>query len=238
MTMQQQDTSSGNVGAPGAAGQDQGAAAGTPAPGAADGNKDGAQGAAPADASAGAAQGEAAGAKPAEAKPAEGDKPTDAKEGDKPAGPPDAYQFKAPEGLAYTEATTKAFADVAKEAGLSQEAAQTIYSKMGTFLAQKQAADVAAVHDAWAAAAKGDKEIGGDKLDATVADAKAAVQRFGGDAATRALNETGLGNHPEIIRMMARIGRAIKEDTLEGAAKGEAGKEAPKTLGQALYGNK
>jgi hypothetical protein len=39
-----------------------------------------------------------------------------------------------------------------------------------------------------------------------------AFKRFGDEAALQALNETGLGNHPSIVKMFHQIGRMLAED--------------------------
>lgn len=43
-----------------------------------------------------------------------------------------------------------------------------------------------------------------------------AVKRFGGEEAAAAFNETGLGNHPALVKMMVNISKNLLEDTLVG----------------------
>ena len=61
----------------------------------------------------------------------------------------------------------------------------------------------------WASRAKADPEIGGAGFDANVAYAKRAIDRFGDDRLRGTLAQTGMGNHPELIRMFARVGRDL-----------------------------
>ena len=113
----------------------------------------------------------------AEAAPAE-TKPTD-----KPVGAPEKYEdFKAPEGIELDKTQVEAFVPLAKELGLTQEAAQ----KLVDFYASNQAAAARAQEtawnatvDGWIAAAKSDKEIGGAALGENLAVAKKALDMFG-----------------------------------------------------------
>lgn len=50
--------------------------------------------------------------------------------------------------------------------------------------------------------------------------AKAAVLQFGGDKLKAAMDETGLGSHPEMILAWAKVGRALKSDEVLGRGSG------------------
>ena len=50
-----------------------------------------------------------------------------------------------------------------------------------------------------------------------MATARRAIERFGTPALRQLLNETGLGNHPEMVRLAVRVGRALAEDSVAGA---------------------
>lgn len=60
-----------------------------------------------------------------------------------------------------------------------------------------------------------DPEFGGDRLERTIAQARSAIARFGGQALAE---DSAFGDDPRIVRLMARIGRAMGEDAL---ARGE-----------------
>ncbi len=64
----------------------------------------------------------------------------------------------------------------------------------------------------WADDAKADKEIGGDKWTGTVSDAQRAINKLGTPALKEYLNASGGGNHPELIRILAKAGALLKED--------------------------
>jgi len=80
--------------------------------------------------------------------------------------------------------------------------------------------------DKWADTAKADAEIGGAKWDATTAAAKLAVSKLGTPALREYLNKSGGGNHPELIRFMAKVGAVIGEDKPTAGGAGGNGKPA------------
>ena len=159
---------------------------------------------------------------------------------DAPKGAPEKYEFKPVEGRELDSETMSTFAEVAKEAGLTQDAAQKILDRMAPQMAQRQQAQIEAIRSEWVEASKTDSEFGGDKIAENLATAKKALDQFGTPELRALLNESGLGNHPEIIRLMYRAGKAISEDTYVGRAASVGGKPAPKSFADAaaaLYSN-
>ncbi len=162
-----------------------------------------------------------AAAKGEEGKTTEGQKTEGTKEGDKPAGAPEAYEaFVMPEGYALDEQLLGEFTPVLKELNLSQEAAQKVMDFAPKLIERTVAETQDAVleqvglkdHNTWAASAKADKEFGGDKFDENLGIAKKAIEAFGTPELRDVLRKTGLGNHPEVLRAFYRAGKAISED--------------------------
>lgn len=151
----------------------------------------------------------------------------------KPAGAPEKYEFKTPEGVNFDAAVIEAFSATAKELNLSQEAAQKVLDNVGPIMAKRQAESLQAAHDEWVGSARADKEYGGDKFDANLAIAKKALTAFGTPELTSLLRDSGLGSHPEVIRFFYRAGKRISEDTVVTGSIGvPAGK---KDAASALY---
>lgn len=154
---------------------------------------------------------------------------------------PENYEFKDPEGQHFDGEVIGAFSDVAKELGLSQEEASKVVEKMAQKLAERQSHNIEAVREEWVESARTDKEYGGDKLGENLAVAKRALDQLGTPELRTLLNESGLGNNPEIIRFMFRAGKALSEDTHVGASQGAGrSKEAPRDFAgyaNALYSN-
>lgn len=142
---------------------------------------------------------------------------------------PEAITLKFPEGAAEDKALLEDFTKFATEHKMSSATAQASFERYlkGTADALTQAqAKALEKHNsrvtAWGEALKTDKEIGGATYDASMALAKAAVQKFGSPELTKVLNETGLGNHPELVRLMVKVGKAISEDSISGSQGAEA----------------
>ena len=160
-------------------------------------------------------------------------------------GAPDKYEFNAQVADAPDELDPEvvtAFGDVAKELDLSQDAAQKVLDKVAPVLQRRQAEAVEEAKTEWANEAKADQEFGGETLDANLTVAKSALDTFGTDALKSLLSESGLGNHPEIIRFMYRAGKAISEDSYVGNSLGAnaKGNSMPKDfngIANALYSN-
>ncbi len=156
-----------------------------------------------------------------------------------PEGAPEEYaDFTVPEGMTLTESIEdlKAFA---KEKNLSQEETQKLVD-MGTRVAQRTETryreQITAVQAKWTEDSKVDKEFGGDALNESVAVARKALDTFGTPELSAMLHESGLGNHPEVIRLLYRMGKAVSEDRLVPGTKKPEG--AGKTAADTFYDKK
>lgn len=149
------------------------------------------------------------------------------KEAAKGEGAPAEYaEFKAPDGQTLNEDAMKEFAALAKEKNLSQEDAQKLVDLGAKNVQRIQEAQVKQIEQAqaqWAEASHTDKEFGGDKLKENMAVAGKALATFGSPELSTLLQESGLGNHPEIIRAFFRVGKAISEDRLVAGSTKPAG---------------
>ena len=129
---------------------------------------------------------------------------------------PEKYEFQLPEGMQQLdEAVTGEFSALAKEKGLSQEDAQKFFDigvKLQTRTGEQLRAAFETQVNGWTESAKTDKEFGGDKFDENLAVALKARDQFATPEFVQFLNESKLGNHPEMIRAFYRIGQAISQD--------------------------
>ena len=140
--------------------------------------------------------------------------PAEGQQGEQQAAPkaPEKYEFKAGDGQTYDAEVMGAFADAARELDLSQDDAQKVLDKVAPVMAARQAQALEAMRNEWTETSRSDKEFGGDKLPENLAVAKKAMDQFGTPELRTLLNESGLGNHPEVIRLLYRAGKAISED--------------------------
>jgi hypothetical protein len=153
-------------------------------------------------------------------------KPIKKPDTEKPAAkaPAEYAEFTLPEGATLDEQSATEFKGLAKELDLTQEQAQ----KLLDFGGGKIRAQVEAPYKLWAetqtkwqAEVKADPEIGGTKYESSIAaasqvfvpgesnpfvkDAKEAT------ALKEALNMTGAGNNPAIVKMFVKMGNLLKE---------------------------
>ena len=147
---------------------------------------------------------------------------------------PEAYELKAPEGFELEPETTKEFETLARELDLSNDDANKLLP-LGAKLAQKIAEQQQTSHQAqvtkWAEDAKADKEYGGEKFDASLKTALKARDQFATPELKTLMDETGLGNHPEIVRLFHRIGTAIADDSfVQAPSAGGSAKSAAAIL--------
>lgn len=173
-------------------------------------------------------------------KPAADDK----KANDKKADPADAvpadgkYALTMPEGVEVDAALLDALSPEFKAAGLTTKAAQKLadeFIRVQKERGEKQMADWAATTAGWVDDAKKDSEIGGDKWDGSVRNARRAVETYGTPALREYLDATGGGNHPELIRFMAKVGATVRED--KPAIGGAGGSGRPAEAAHVLFPN-
>lgn len=146
------------------------------------------------------------------------------------------YIFELPEGVSMADETLEGLKSLAGDLKLDQESANKV-KDLGVEMLKKwetaQSEALEAMRTEWADAAKSDKEIGGAKFDENIAGAKAAMDKFATPELTAFLNESGLGNHPEMIRLFWKLNNQISDDALV------SGNPAPqpKTRAEILFGS-
>ncbi|HEY7824054.1 MAG TPA: hypothetical protein VIG24_14530 [Acidimicrobiia bacterium] len=146
------------------------------------------------------------------------------------------YDLKMPDGVEVDQALLDEIGPEFKELGLTTKQAQSLADK---FIAAQEAKGKAqadgwskTVAD-WVDTAKADPEMGGAKWDSTVKAASGVVGKFGNDGLKEFLNASGAGNHPEMIRFMAKVGAVISEDN--PAISENPGKMTPRDSAAILY---
>ena len=142
---------------------------------------------------------------------------SDTESDEKQDAPGDYDAFTLPEGIEMNDAALDQFRQLAKAAGLDQENAQKfvdLYTAAIVEAAESQQKLWADTQQNWVDQAKTDPEIGGDNFDANIGEAKRVLKEFGSPELDDALSLTGAGNHPEFIRLMSRVGKAISEDAM------------------------
>ena len=102
-----------------------------------------------------------------------------------------------------------------KELGLDQAQAQKLVDLQSDLIQAGAKQQVEAFSEQvakWREESKNDSEFGGDNFDENVKIAQSAVNNFGTPELKQLLEDYGIGNHPEIIRFMVKVGKLTAED--------------------------
>lgn len=160
--------------------------------------------------------------------------------------PPEEYgDFTMADGVVLDPAMLEEFKPMAKEMGLSQEKAQKLVD-LAAKIQQRTVDGIFAAHEermtSWLNEAKADPEIGEDvkKWDPKDPQSSAnsvALRAFntlaqGAPGLKAMVDELGIGNHPEFIRVFYRLGKNMREDTFELPGTGPGG---DKGIAQTLW---
>ena len=147
-------------------------------------------------------------------------------------------EFKLPDGATVDGESLEHATALFKEAGLPQEQAQKF---IDLALSREQAAATRGVQafvdlqTKWVSEIKADPEIGGTRFEASMASAGRAIDRLGVPGLKEALNLTGAGNNPAIVKAFVRLGQMVSEDRFA------PGKDAPpaaaRTPAEVIYGD-
>ena len=164
---------------------------------------------------------------------AETNQPKEDKPEEKPGAPEEYADFTLPEGIEADPDLIAEFKTEAKRLNLSQEDAQKLVDIQAK-LAEKQGKAILEQHQKtvkeWADQVK--QDLGAD-YQKELSYAAKAINKFGTPELREFFNATGIGNHPELVKVFINIGKQISEDAfVEGKTKA-----APKSAAEILYGN-
>jgi len=147
---------------------------------------------------------------------AEGDGKGDEQGGSDETTPEQYAEFKLPEGFKLDGKDLEEATAVFKDLKLSQDMAQKLIDfdiARRSKLAEEAKAQETEKIEGWAKQATDDPDIGGRNLPKTQQACARALYAFDIDGSlTGLLNETGLGNHPAVVRYLAALGAQIRED--------------------------
>ena len=163
----------------------------------------------------------------------EGGQPTEgeAKPGDIKSADEIAFEVKTPEGIQLDQASLDEFTSIVKDKDLSpSERAQ----KLADLAVKREADRVKAFQEtvqSWADTVAKDPELGKAENQAA---ARKVVEDFGTPELRDLLNNTGMGNHPEVVRFVLNVSKAMSEDTIV-RARGNATGSAQRDPAAVLY---
>lgn len=139
---------------------------------------------------------------------------TEGQEETEAAGAPEEYgTFDLPDDFDMNQDTLAEYHTFAKENNLTQEQAQRGVDMVAQ-MKQAEMQQWVEQQKSWVEDAKADAEYGNDKFDESIAVAVKARDSFGTSEFNEMLDSSGLGNHPEMIRFLHRVGKAISENSV------------------------
>ena len=175
----------------------------------------------------------------------DGDVAVDSEVTEKPGEPngkqPDAtpeLKISLPEGVKVDEAVLAEFTAFAKEVGLDSDKASKLAAwdlQRSEKLSASMEESVKKLNADWAKEFETDKEFGGDNTKVSLASAKKALRKFGGEELAVQLDQAGLGNHPGLLKFFARVGKALGEDDSHAPGSPGAGRPSPENFLRKQY---
>lgn len=130
------------------------------------------------------------------------------------------YDLKAAEQNALKEDILEQFKKTAYENNILPNQAQAMYDFLNNQALTEAERMQNAQKEKLTEAINGLKQEWGEAFDKNIHTAKLAVNEFGGEELKAYLNETGLGNDPNIIKVFNKIGEQFfKEDNFSGESK-------------------
>jgi hypothetical protein len=124
-------------------------------------------------------------------------------------------EFKLPDGVSVDADALASARELFSEARLPQEQAQKF---IDLAVSREQAAAergqraFVELQNKWVSEIKADPDIGGARLNASLAAAARAIDRLGVPGLKEALTLTGAGNNPAVVKAFVRLGQMISED--------------------------
>jgi hypothetical protein len=149
------------------------------------------------------------------------------------------YDVKLPDGSLLDAKQVEEVVAFAKANNLSNEQAQDLLNRENETVSAYQKTQESTFEETkagWVDAVMNDKELGGQGFNQSVEFAHRALEKFGSVELKETLDKTGLGNHPELVRVFSRIGKAMADDTLVSANASNA--STKKSMEEVFYGAK
>jgi hypothetical protein len=151
---------------------------------------------------------------------------------------PEKYELKVPDGSSIDATEVEKVSAFAKAKGLSNDQAQLILEQRhdaAQAFANTQQEKFKETAKTWVEQLKTDKEVGGEGFAKNVELARRVLNKFGSDNLKTSLDESGLGNHPELVKLLWKVGQKMGDDELvmPGASAGKT----PMPLEERFYGS-
>ncbi len=151
-------------------------------------------------------------------------------------GPVEYGEFMLPEGMSVDADALDQARALFSEARLPQEQAQKFIDlavSRERAAAEEGARAFVELQNKWVSEIKADPDIGGARLNASLAAAARAIDRLAVPGLKEALTLTGAGNNPAVVKAFVRLGQMISEDRF--APGHAAAPAAPRSPAETIY---
>jgi len=146
-----------------------------------------------------------------------------------PEGAPERYEFETPEGLPEGHKLEPEFiatySEAARELNLPQKSAQKLLNKVLPDIVRRGQEHQAKQSEAWAKETLAMPELNeGEGKEANLKLANETLAKFGDDGLHKLLTgPQGLGNHPALVRLLVKVGKATSADGFVGGDRAGGG---------------
>lgn len=129
--------------------------------------------------------------------------------------PPDTYELDVPDYIPLDEKGREQMLEHFRAANLTQAQATAVFKLYSDNV--KDVQDTLATQKAgWLDEVRKDPVLGGSKFASTVVNVERATLAYADESFQTLMNETGMGNHPALLRFLNKVGLALREDNAGG----------------------
>lgn len=149
------------------------------------------------------------------------------------------YKFYNEDGTEVSAEDAAGFQSAFKEANLTSRQAKQLkaaYDKEMTKIRDQIANQARVLGNEWLSEVRADRELGGENITATKKNIGEAIDAFGNDALREFFKSSRLGNHPEMVRFLNNVGKAVSQDRFING-NGASRTETPSDRARRLYPN-
>ena len=138
-------------------------------------------------------------------------------------------EIKLPDGFVIDETVSKPFVEIVNKYGLGRDAVAELTALQAT--AMKNVSDGGTkawsdMQEKWTGEVKADPEIGGEKLPEVLGSISKLVDKYGTPDLRSAMDVTGAGNNPHVIRFLAKVAKDLGEGKFVPAGDPALGKKS------------
>lgn len=147
--------------------------------------------------------------------------------------------LKVPETISADTTLVDGFKSLAVKQGIPPESAQALldyYTEVQTAVQKSTLETWTSTQAQWTAAVDAMPEFQGDRRAQSLNLLGQAIDEFGDASVREAMNMSGLGNHPGLVKMIYSMARALTEDAPAPLGKPAGQSSARKTPAEIMYG--